>query len=491
MTIKESTSNEIQPRRVSGRAWITLIAAVFLLLWPLALVVVSIQVPTDGWSSSPVTESAARSGPFQLDFPMADANPSLQIGDVITAINGRELVEDQLPALPSPWEAGQTVRYTVQRDGETIDIPVTLVPTTLSTYLAYMFHPPWAFVIASLVWLAVAGFVFYKRPNDHAAQYLLIAAAYLFGVVSNNFVKATIALYAQPPLVVSLEALYETGPIWAFAVSLILFMLVFPVPLWPLSRFPRGVPILFYGLTIGAEVFVMPRYPDLALTAGAQTTVAALAFVGTFIAVVVTVIWSLYYNIRRSHDPIARAQYRWLALGLVVGLIPYFLWPVVPLPWIPDHAQLLYEATTLLTIVFPIALAVGILRYRLFDIDVIIRRTTSYAILTGLLLLVYFGSIVILQRLLSPITGESTVAVVLSTLLIAALFFPLRRRVQEVIDRRFFRQKYDAEQVMAEFAATVRDETDLDALTAELMRVIQETMQPEFVSVWLKEPDKQ
>ncbi|MEZ4517229.1 MAG: hypothetical protein R3C44_10450 [Chloroflexota bacterium] len=129
------------------------------------------------------------------------------------------------------------------------------------------------------------------------------------------------------------------------------------------------------------------------------------------------------------------------------------------------------------------------MRYRLFDIDVIIRRTTSYAILTGLLLLVYFGSVIILQRLLSPITGESTVAVVLSTLLIAALFLPLRRRVQEVIDRRFFRQKYDAEQVMAEFAATVRDETDLDALTAELVRVIQETMQPEFVSVWLKEPD--
>ena len=134
----------------------------------------------------------------------------------------------------------------------------------------------------------------------------------------------------------------------------------------------------------------------------------------------------------------------------------------------------------------PLALAVGILRYSLFDIDVIIRRTTSYAILTALLALVYFGSVVVLQRLLAPVTGESTAAVVLSTLLIAALFLPLRRRVQATIDRRFFRKKYDAEQVLARFAATARDETDLDALTAELVRVIQETMQPESVSVWLR-----
>jgi hypothetical protein len=136
--------------------------------------------------------------------------------------------------------------------------------------------------------------------------------------------------------------------------------------------------------------------------------------------------------------------------------------------------------------VIGLGLAMAVLRYRLFDIDVIIRRTTSYAILTGILLLVYFGTIVVLQRLLSPLTGNSQAAVVLSTLLIAALFLPLRRRVQDAIDRRFFRQKYDAEQVLEQFAATVRDETDLDALTAELVRVIQETMQPEFVSVWLK-----
>ena len=101
--------------------------------------------------------------------------------------------------------------------------------------------------------------------------------------------------------------------------------------------------------------------------------------------------------------------------------------------------------------------------------------------------LVYLGSIAVLQRLLTPITGDSTPAVVLSTLLIAALFLPVRRRVQDTIDRRFNRTRYDTEKTLQAFAATARDETDLNALLAELMRVIQETMQPETVSVWLKE----
>lgn len=147
---------------------------------------------------------------------------------------------------------------------------------------------------------------------------------------------------------------------------------------------------------------------------------------------------------------------------------------------------MIWTIMNLIATLIPITFAVAILRANLWDIDVVIRRTTVYAVLTALLATVYFGSVVVLQRLLSPFTGESTPAVVLSTLLIAGLFLPLRRRIQGVIDRRFFRRKYDAEKVLQQFAATVRDETDLDALTAELVRVIQETMQPEHVSIWLK-----
>ncbi len=135
--------------------------------------------------------------------------------------------------------------------------------------------------------------------------------------------------------------------------------------------------------------------------------------------------------------------------------------------------------------IIPAAVGIAILKYRLYEIDIIIRRTLIYSALTGLLALIYFGSVVLLQQLFRA-ERQSEIVTVISTLAIAALFAPLRRRVQNAIDRGFYRRKYDAAKTLAEFGATMRDEVDLNKLTERLVAVVQETMQPESVSLWLR-----
>jgi hypothetical protein len=158
----------------------------------------------------------------------------------------------------------------------------------------------------------------------------------------------------------------------------------------------------------------------------------------------------------------------------------------------PSQARLRYLVFVIplfafLSIVLPVTIAFSTLRYRLFDIDLIVRRTLVYTLLTATLVLVYFGVVTLLQSLFSSLTGQqSPLAVVISTLVIAALFNPLRQRLQNFIDRRFFRQKYDAQQAIETFAATARDSAELDQLTAELVQVTVHTMQPTGISLWLK-----
>ena len=140
----------------------------------------------------------------------------------------------------------------------------------------------------------------------------------------------------------------------------------------------------------------------------------------------------------------------------------------------------------LFALALPVSIGVAMLRYRLWDIDIIIRKTLVYSILTALLALIYFGGVVLLQQLTRSITASSDLAIAVLTLVIAALFFPLRRRVQNAIDRRFYRRKYDAAKTLAAFGVTARDEVELDKLTSELLNVISETMQPTTVSLWLR-----
>jgi hypothetical protein len=161
-------------------------------------------------------------------------------------------------------------------------------------------------------------------------------------------------------------------------------------------------------------------------------------------------------------------------------------WPRLPMT-IRSASRSLANPTISSAMLIPLSIGVAVLRSHLFDIDVLINRTLVYGSLTATLLALYFGGIVVLQRLFVVLTGErSTLAVVASTLVIAALFNPLRRRIQTFIDRRFYRRKYDARKTLEAFSEKLRDEVDLEALSDDLVGMVAETMQPTHASLWLR-----
>ena len=184
-------------------------------------------------------------------------------------------------------------------------------------------------------------------------------------------------------------------------------------------------------------------------------------------------------------------QIKWFAYAAaatVIGLsLAYVIPTVIDTPLWFERAG--YAVLIAVIPAIPISIGIAILRYRLYDIDIIINRTLVYGSLTATLVALYFGGIVVLQRIFVALTGQqSTLAVVASTLLIAALFNPPRRRIQSFIDRRFYRRKYDARKTLEDFSVKLRDETDLDALEDDLVGVVTGTMQPAHVSLWLR-PD--
>ena len=192
-------------------------------------------------------------------------------------------------------------------------------------------------------------------------------------------------------------------------------------------------------------------------------------------------------RLRRARG-VERQQIKWFAYAAVAGasgaILTYTIPVAIDAPWLERVGFVPFVVGV---VSVPTSMGIAILRYRLYEIDLIINRTLVYGALTAVLATLYFGGIVALQRIFVALTGEkSTLAVVASTLAIAALFNPLRRRVQSFVDRRFYRRKYDARKTLEAFSAKLRHETDLDALSDDLVEVVRETMQPSHVSLWLR-----
>jgi hypothetical protein len=284
--------------------------------------------------------------------------------------------------------------------------------------------------------------------------------------------------------VISSDAAYW-GPAWLPAaintiqtLSLILFFVLFPdgrfVPRWAVLIPVAMIALLIADATLGAQGVGFFSHPVI----GTVLWITTLALL----------ISAQVYRYARVSGPVQRQQSKAFVLALA-------MWPLLVLPLNllapqPGSPLALVERTinyvTLAGLVLAITYAV--LRYRLWDIDVLIRRTLVYGVLSVLLAVVYYGSVLALESVLRPLTGQSQsqLVTVVSTLTIAGLFFPLRARVQGAIDRRFYRRKYDAARMLETFAATAREEVELETLAARLTAVVAETMQPASLGLWLK-----
>jgi hypothetical protein len=201
------------------------------------------------------------------------------------------------------------------------------------------------------------------------------------------------------------------------------------------------------------------------------------------------------YRYVRLSNAVQRQQTKWVVFGLAATLLSIIVVAASVFVSIQQLGVTSLLSTlvglplaTFFQMVFPLSIGFSILRYRLWDVDVLVNRTLVYGVLTTMLTLVYSSSVVLLQQAFRALSGQtSTLAIVASTLGIAALFIPLRRRIQATVDKRFYRRKYDAAKTLATFGAKLRDETDLDALTTDLLNVVDQTLQPAHVSLWLRE----
>ncbi|MFZ1462618.1 MAG: hypothetical protein WAV60_01075 [Anaerolineae bacterium] len=326
-------------------------------------------------------------------------------------------------------------------------------------------------------WL-VAGLILWRAQGEWFGW---LTALVLAGLGAVNVQE--VLYVAQPPgLVVMLVDLVS----WVVWPPMFIWFFLFPgggaIPRWA-WRLVAVLQAIFLALDVrgflAAWGVLAPDPANLQFVLGLPIALTTVALV----------LYAQAYRYRRVYSAVEKQQVKWFVFAMALLLVELVIFAVAPSDEVSLYVQDLFGLGLL---VIPISIGIAILRYRLWDIDVIIRKTLVYAVLSGLLALVYFGGVVLLQRLFGALTGveQSPLAVVVSTLAIAALFTPLRRRIQDGIDRRFFRKKYDAQQVLAQFALTARDEVSLEALTAELTRVVQETMQPEKVSLWLQPTEK-
>jgi hypothetical protein len=355
---------------------------------------------------------------------------------------------------------------------------------------------------APVAFAIVAALIVSRQPRNTLGWVLMVPVGlYVVGGPIVSHIERLAPSSPEPTVPILLMAWFNT---WNW------LLLIFPLLLIPLL-FPNGQPPTPRWRSVGvaaiawASLFVLIAALARQINAGTtpnmvfdnpigvlgKGTVERLVgvWIVGLLALAVACAVALFVRYRRANE-IEREQIKWLLYACALFLMVYAVGLVGRLGGKSSVGGYIWGVFFGLSVIaLPAAIGIAILKYRLYDIDVVINRTLVYGPLTATLVALYFVGIVVLQRFFVVLTGQqSTLAVVASTLLIAALFNPLRRRIQAFIDRRFFRSKYDARKTLEDFSVKLRDETNLQALSNEVVGVVKETMQPAHVSVWLR-PD--
>ncbi len=336
----------------------------------------------------------------------------------------------------------------------------------------------------AVIWCGIGFLVFWRRSDDWVAllaSFLLVT----FDLTNAGNPPATLVT-VYPNLALPINLLFFPGQ-----AALGVFLLLFPsgrfVPRWTVALGPLvvGVAFLYAVLPLSSPFNLenWPGLPALAVTLGLYGAIALAQI----------------YRYRHLSTPHERQQTKWVFFGLAVTLVAGLAFTAVSVlvPTLDDLAgtELWNLGLPISTLLIPLAIGFSILRYRLYDIDILVNRALVYGSLTAVLAAIYVVGVVGSQAIIGGVThadgsAESPIVIVVTTLVIAALFQPLRRRLQATVDRRFYRSKYDAERTLAAFASTLREQVDLPDLTAHLLNAVNETMQPVQASLWLRRSER-
>jgi hypothetical protein len=382
-------------------------------------------------------------------------------------------------------------------------LSLTLTALALLLLALNLSHPPthildtWLDSTLNAVFFSTAGAIVASRRPENPVGWLLCLYGLVQSISHFSAQYAIFALLAQPN---SLPAGIAMAWVYSWLLPIIIGLSVFSMLLFPTGRLPSRrwrwvtwptVAFILVGaisdaFSPGPVDGLGPIRNPLGIE-GFSNVYTAILYNVVPLVLLVAAASSVFMRLRRAIG-VERQQIKWFAYAAastVIGLVLAYVIPdMIDVPlW---FERIGYAVLLVLIPAMPISIGIAILKYRLYDIDLLINRTLVYGSLTAALVALYFGGIVLLQRILVLLTGEkSTLAVAASTLLIAALFNPLRGRIQSFIDRRFYRRKYDARKTLEAFSVKLRDETNLQALKKDLVGVVRETMQPAHVSLWL------